>query len=224
MAVPWSAPIKAAGQLSIFPTANVTKGPWAATFTNAIAAFNALSAQHKLKVTLTVVTQPPDPSGVGGADVQFDTLAGKATVTSFNQQFSHSMTGTELKGFTLQIKEQFTSATKTVTTMAKAFVWVPATPIAEKDFVTKKPRIADDSAKLVIAVHELIHVAGLDNAEHTDLTKGDLFSSPLLIQTRSKPPNGPRPDDTMVPFGATAPVMPPLVLTAPTISLIQSVW
>ncbi len=211
MPTQWSAPIKAAKQLSIFPTSRVTGGPWAKVFTKALAEFNALSAKHSLGVTFAVASSASDPSGVGGADVQFDTINGTANFISFNQTFSDKLSGDVMEGHTNLVKMTFGSST----TVAKAFIFVPATP----KIGGKTGRVIGDPGKLVIAAHELIHACGLDNSDHSSFSNADLFISPMEAN-QGKTPAG----DTMHPFGLTAPVMPPVVLAGPTITLIQNNW
>jgi hypothetical protein len=208
---PWSAPIRAAKQLTIFPTKRVTSGAWAKVFTQAVADFNALSGTQSLGVTFVVGSSAPDPSGVGGADVQFDTINGAAKFTCFNQVFSDSLSGVAMEGHTQLVMTTF----GTTTTIAKAFIFVPATP----KFKNGKGRVVGDPGKLVIAAHELIHACGLSNSDHSSFNNGDLFNSPMMGNEGSTPAK-----DTMTPFGLTAPVMPPIVLAAPTIALIQNNW
>lgn len=212
MATPWDDPIKATKQLSIFPTKKVTGGPWGKVFANAIAEFNKLSAKHSLNVTFVLATQPPDPSGVGGADVQFDTINGTSNFTSFNQPFSFTLSGAATLGHTSQIIQIFGSKSR----MAKAFIHVPATP----SFTGRFGRVLGDPAKLVMATHELIHACGLDEKnDHSSFSHPDIFFSPLQANQGTTPAL-----DTLTPFGLTSPVMPPLVLAAPTINLIQTNW
>jgi hypothetical protein len=211
MPTPWSNAIKAVKQLTIFPTSKVTGGPWAKVFTNALAEFNKLSAKHSLGVTFVVATTAPDPSGVGGADVQFDTINGTANFTSFNQAFSTTLSGNATAGDTEIVSEVFGSKK----TIAKAFVFVPATPKVG----SATGRVVGDPVKLVIAAHELIHACGLDNSDHSSFAKADLFFSPMQVSQGATPAA-----DSLTPFGLSAPVMPPLVLAAPTIKLIQTNW
>jgi hypothetical protein len=212
MPVPWDDPIKATKQLSIFPTSKVTSGPWAKAFTNALAEFNKLSNKHSLGVTFVLVKNAPDPSGVGGADVQFDTINGKANFTCFNKPFSFTLAGTALLGHTSTISQVFGSKER----VAKAFIHVPATP----SFGGRTGRVLGDPGKLVMAAHELIHACGLDEKkDHSSLSNAEIFFSPMQAIQGATPS-----DDRMTPFGLSAPVMPPLVLAAPTIKLIQTNW
>ncbi|WP_374309906.1 hypothetical protein [Methylocella sp.] len=211
MPTPWTAAVKAAGRLSIFPTPNVAKGAWGKVFAKAMADVNALSAKHSLGVVFVLATSPPDPSGVGGADVQFDTINGTASFTAFNQSFSDKLSGDAMEGHTNLVKQVFGSNA----TVAKAFTYVPATP----KIGGAKGRLLGDPGRLVIAAHELIHALGLDNSDHSSLSSADLFSSPMEAQQGTAPAA-----DTLHPWGLTAPVMPPIVLAGPTITLIQNNW
>ncbi len=209
MPTPWSAPIRAARQLSIFPTSKVTGGPWKTVFTKALAEFNALSTKHSLGVTFSLAATAPDPSGVGGADVQFDTINGTVNFTCFNQAFSDNLSGTAMEGHTRSVMQVF-GANRTI---AKAFIFVPATPQSGK-------RVVGNPMKLLMAVHEMIHACGLDNADHSSLTNNaDVFVSGLQFQAGANPDA-----DRGTPFGMSTPVMPPIVLAQPTITLIQNNW
>ncbi|VTZ27058.1 conserved hypothetical protein [Methylocella tundrae] len=210
MPTPWSAPIKAAKQLSIFPTSKVTGGPWKAVFTKALAEFNALSAKHSLGVTFAIASSAPDPSGVGGADVQFDTINGTANFTCFNQAFSDKLSGNAMEGHTKVISQVFGS-TKSI---AKAFIFVPATPRVG----AASSRVVGDPVKLVIATHEMIHACGLDNSEHTALKDADLFFDVPSLRDKVHPA------DDRIAVGNPIVEMPPLFLSAPTIKLIQTNW
>jgi hypothetical protein len=206
---PWSDPIKATKQLKIFPTANVSGGPWAGVFKNALAEFNKLSAKHSLGVSFVLAMSAPDPSGVGGADVQFDAINGTVNFTCFNQAFSETLGGTDLIGHTSNVMQVFGS-TKTI---AKAFIFVPAT----QSFGAGIGRGVGDPVKLVIAAHELIHACGLDNSEHSK-NNGDLFFG--FPSAREKV----HPADDRLAVGNPAKEIPPLFLVAPTIKLIQTNW
>lgn len=211
MPTPWTAQVRAAKQLSIFPTSRVTKGPWAKVFSQAMTDVNALSAKHSLGVVFVLATSAPDPSGVGGADVQFDTIAGTASFTAFNQTFTDKLSGDVMEGHTNLVKQILGSST----TIAKAFTYVPATP----KIGGPKGRGLGDPGKLVIAAHELIHALGLDNSDHSSFSAGDLFNSPMEANSGRTPAG-----DTMHPWGLTAPIMPPVVLSSATVALIQSNW
>jgi hypothetical protein len=143
--------------------------------------------------------------------VQFDTINGKSDFICFNKTFSFTLAGTALQGHTSIISQVFGSRKE----IAKAFIHVPATPMIGD----LHPRGLGDPAKLVIAAHELIHACGLDDSEHSSLSDPDLYSSPLQSQQGVAPAN-----DSTTPFGLTSPVMPPLVLAGPTITLIQNNW
>jgi hypothetical protein len=67
--------------------------------------------------------------------------------------------------------------------------------------------------KLCIAVHELVHAAGLSNGEHG---QGDIFFGFPQLRT------GTRPGDDRLASDAT--VMPPIVFGPQTIARIRSNW
>jgi hypothetical protein len=209
MATSWEDPIKKTKHLSIFPTSDVTSGAWAGVFSNALTEFNKLSSHHHLGVTVVKSATPPDPSGPGGADVQFDTLSGTKTFMSFGQQFSQTLDGNGVIAATQQIKTVVFSTTR----IAKAFIYVPATPSTSPP----NTRVVGDPVKLVIAVHELIHACGLENSDHTG-TDGDVFFGFPSLRERV------RPADDRLAVGSPAKELPPIVLVPATVKLIQANW
>ncbi|ACK52799.1 hypothetical protein Msil_3918 [Methylocella silvestris BL2] len=210
MPTPWPDYVKTTKRLTIFPTSSVTSGPWGKVFSKAIAEFNTLSANNSLGVTFALGSSAPDPSGVGGADVQFSTINGAVQFTCLDHQFSYTLAGTALQGHTSVVKSGFDASSMKV---AKAFICVPATP------TNSLRRIMGDPAKLVLAAHELIHACGLDDTDHTSFAAADLFFYPLQDNPGSTPSG-----DTLTPFGKSTPAMPPLVLSSDTIKLIQTNW
>lgn len=206
MATPWEDPIKASKSLSIFAGSSVTGGAWAKVFTDAIAQFNSLSAANSLGVTFTQASSAPDPSGVGGADVQFEAASGTVSFMSFGQQISVTTDGKSLRGDTKQVKTVFGNTVR----IAKAFIVVPATPQVDALPV----RGVGDGVKLVIAVHELIHALGLSNADHSP---DDLFHGSPQPRAGAKPE-----DDKLEVNGPRR--LPPLFLASKTIAAIQTNW
>jgi hypothetical protein len=206
MATPWDDPIKKNKALTVFPGASVTGGAWASVFASAIQEFNKLSKAHKLGVTLSQGTTVPNPSGVGGSDVQFEAGNGSVTFTSFGQSISVTVNGNGLTGDTQQVKLVFGSVQK----IAKAFIVVPATPQVNAN----PPRDVGDGVKLVMAVHELIHACGLSNADHNP---DDLFNGFPQVRAGSKP------QDDKIEVNQNK-RLPPLFLSAKTIGVIQANW
>ena len=180
MAIPWEDRIRNTKQLSVFPGPKVTKGSWKAVFASALKEFNRLSNSLNLGVTLIgppQVTAPPDPSGFGGANVQFEIGNGTCNFTSFNTQFSITLDGDRANGETQHVKTVFNGITR----IAQAFIFVPATP---RITLNPSSRPAGDAVRLVIAVHELIHACGLEGStgsvgDHTQNGDLDVFFHPI---------------------------------------------
>jgi len=206
MATPWEDPIKASKSLSIFAGTSVSGGAWGQVFSDAIAQFNRLSLANSLGITFRQANTAPDPSGVGGADVQFEAASGTVTFVSFGQQISVAASGTALNGDTKQVMTVF-GVTKRI---AKAYIVVPATPQVNAN----PTRGVGDGVKLVIAVHELIHACGLANADHSP---DDLFNGYPQVRAGSKPQ-----DDKLEVNGPKT--LPPLFLASKTIAAIQNNW
>jgi hypothetical protein len=209
MAFQWEEPIRKSHKLSVFPGASVQSGVWSSVFGEAIKEFNKLSSAHGLGVTLSLSSTPPDPSGVGGADVQFEAGSGVVNFTSFGQKISVSVNGTSLGGDTQQV----ITVVNSVKRIAKAFIVVPATP----QINAPQPRgvsAVGDGVKLVIAVHELFHACGLSNSDHN---QDDLFAG--FPQTRA----GSKAADDKLEVNNNK-VLPPLFLSAKTVARIQTLW
>jgi hypothetical protein len=176
---PWEDPIKARKVLTVYPTAKIT-GEWERTFRAAIAKFNELSDQNQLGVKLESPANvtPPNPKGPGGAEVQFDLGNGRLEFAAEGQKFvAKNSAGNELNfspfethGYTGIVKVVGASGPRIV----RAFVFMPETPKVQAFLKYGKGpndyRMADrpvgSGVRLFIAVHEFIHVCGLDNGEH----------------------------------------------------------
>ena len=206
IATPWEDPIKRSKTLTVFPGGSVAGGAWGSVFANAIKEFNRLVAAHTLGITLSQSATPPHPSGVGGADVQFEAGNGNVSFTSFGQQFSVSVNGNSLGGDTRQVKTVFGAVQR----IAKAFIVVPATP----QINANPPRAVGDGVMLFIAVHELIHACGLSNGDHNP---DDLFSGFPQARAGNK-----RQDDKLEVNQQKR--LPPLFLTTKTAGVIQALW
>jgi hypothetical protein len=191
-------------------------------FKKALQEFNALSARHKLKVTLVETTTKPSEQDASGADVQFDAVNGQQTIKALGQTFTTinrggvpepiQISGTGTEGLTITLGRSGTE---------KAFIFVPITPMA-----FSPTRLVGDPVKLFIAVHEFFHVCGLTNAEHSpehnaDAFIGTPFVTPQLI-VDPKDPDGDRISTGV--FGVNQKRFPPITLSARNVGLIQNNW
>ena len=207
MATPWENPIRKAKQLTICPGATIAKSTWATILPNAVTEFNALATANSLGVTFAQVSTPPDPNGPAGADVLFETANGAVTFVSFGTTFSLTVDGSALIGHTQTVR----TVIKNVEKIAKAFIFVPATPQGGSG---KSKREVGPGVKLVMLVHEMIHACGLSNGDHGN---DDVFFGFPQLRMGSKAA------DDKLEASSTA-VMPPIVMSANTAKLIQSVW
>jgi hypothetical protein len=204
----WERAILNTNQLKIFAGTNASAGSWARIFDQAIREFNSLSNSLNLGVTFVRSTIPPHPSGVGGADVQFETTSGQVNFVAFNQPFSINVDGDGLIGHTQLIM----SVTRNRKRIGKAFIFLPVTPKAS----SSRGRDVGDGVKLVMAVHEMIHACGLSNADHSPAATPDLFFAFPQLDTDSNPANDKISVDPIR--------MPPLVISSRTQLLIQLIW
>src|ERR1700736_3150278 len=204
MATPWEDPIRKGKQLTICPGTMIAKSSWAKTLPDAVKEFNALSTANSLGVTFVQSSTPPDPNGPAGADVLFQTANGAVTFVSFGTNFSLTVDGSGLIGHTQLIKTVFNNVEK----VAKAFVFVPATPQGGSG---KAQREVGPGVKLVMLVHEMIHACGLSIPDHSS---DDIFNGFPQLRMGSNAAGD------KVEASSTA-IMPPLVMLAKTAKLIQ---
>lgn len=177
MLTPWKNSVKKRKQLTVFPTKQVTKGPWYKVFQDALNDFNRLSSLHKLGVTLTETATPPDSEDADspkGANVQFDIAPGKKYgFRAHGRDFEFAITGLD-GGHTRPI--QFTPNGR----MLQAFIFLPAS--IQADDSPPPVREAGDKFKVALVVHEFIHACGLHGAEHSPGgADADVFFSPLNL-------------------------------------------
>jgi hypothetical protein len=218
--------------LTVFATPAVTGGIWNLVFKKALQEFNRLSSQQKLKVTLVETTTKPSEDDSSGADVQFDAVSGPQTIKAFRQTMTTisrggvdvpiEVPGDSTDGLTIPIGRATTPAGFLI--VEKAFVFVPITPMAR----TSPDRLVGDPVKLVIAVHELLHVCGLRNEDHSPQNNSDVFIgtpvvTPQLDTIDPKNPDRDRVSNGGV-FGRDKRSFPPITISARTAGLIQKNW
>ena len=196
--------------LTVFADQSVKKdADWFRVFKDALVKFNAL----KLGVTLVEEPKdPPDAVTLAGAHVQFATGAGTITAKGRGKPMTDNLIGTELHGRTFTFRDPG---------IAKAFIFVPATPM-----IGGSGRQVGDGIRLYIAIHELLHACGLEDSDHNPEANPDVFCSeptasmnPIQGQTaagdRMRVGN-PRPDNKNV--------FPPISANGRTRSGIQRLW
>ena len=233
MPTPWEDSVKNCNpkQLTIFVAPTLSK-PWRRAFDDALKTFNKLSRDNQLGVTMVAPDNAtkPEPDGEGGADVQFDTGNGDLAFTALGQDhLIKNFSGAAMHGNTQLIKRQFGSQPLRI---RRAFVFVPETPMVSaqmkvgRDKFNDVQREAGHGIKHFIAAHELIHVCGLDNSDHT--TYGP--DADLMV-AQPQPFSGPfnRPDeDKLMLHLATRPkpnvFSPPIFLKQATVDLIKANW
>lgn len=226
MSMPWDDRIKNRDpkQLTIFVAPRVNK-PWRRAFDAALKTFNQLSAHHRLGVTMAESQTQPAPDGDGGADVQFDMGNGDLTFAVLGEtKVVKGFAGTSMHGSTQLVSRQGGP-------IQKAFVFVPETPMVSAMMKSGRDynpvqREAGHGIKHFIAAHELIHVCGLENSDHTQAgLNADLF----IAQPQPDAGLFNRPDqDRLMLYLATRPkpnvFAPPIFLKTAAIDLIKQNW
>jgi hypothetical protein len=224
--VPWLDHIKRTGKLTIFIDDSIGRAGWAQVFRNAILEFNKLSRDHKLGVTLVAQADQNKANvearaAAGDIEFSYPPDIPKETIR-FDSTKPHGLTRTVMtKIVDRGTVQQFR--------VVKAFIHVPSTP---RGIRNGTPSPVGDPVKLVIAVHELIHVCGLvDNSEHS---VDDVFSWPNL-RMGNKPsedrvgtlggqytfPGKPGEPDRV---GHRVLEMPPILLKRETAEKIRQLW
>ncbi len=229
-------------QLTVFPDSSVTGGPWNTVFADALQQFNMLSSSLNLGVTLVdarSTTPPlgrPDSNGIDGADVLFQAVNGPINFVLMgsplvnpdtNQPFE--LGGDGIHGLTLTPAFDFP---KEGVRIVKAIVSVPLTPsgLAGPAGQQKKRPVGRGVMKF-IAVHELVHATGLDNASHSPEAIPDVFCGPPISFPQYVA--GSAPDDDRVELKSPNKTAsgfipgvfaPPITMSARTASMVFLLW
>jgi hypothetical protein len=192
MGTAWINGVQSSKQLTVFKAPNVFAG-WSTALSTALTRFNDLSTKLTLGVKFVMTSTAPDPNTTSGANVQFATANGAYAVQGMGAQVTGTLAGTANSGETRQVILNGQ--------LAKAFVFVPARS-QHHDFM-----------KVCMAVHELIHAAGLHNSDHSSDADPDVFCSSLT------------PAGGGVQCGLFANrTMPPIWMTLRTAQKIQALW
>jgi hypothetical protein len=231
-------------QLTVFPDSSVTGGPWNTVFTDALLEINFLFSSLQLGITLidarstTPPTGPPNSNGIDGADVLFQAVNGPINFTLLGQKLMDPnrdppgpfvLSGNGIHGLTL--KPEFPLGGEGLRIL-KAVVSVPITPMCTAGPVGKqKYRPVGKEVMKFIAVHELVHVTGLNNAEHSPEFNPDVFCGPPISNPQIDPDENPDKDrirlkpPNMTPTGFIPGVYaPPITISARTANLIRWIW
>lgn len=214
-------------QLTIFVAPRLSK-PWRRAFDDALKTFNQLSRSNQLGLTMVESTTMPAPDGDGGADVQFDMGKGDLTYTALGATtVVKGYSGTSMHGNTQLVSLKVGNQPGPI---QRAFIFVPETPMVNalmqvgRAKFNQVQREAGHGIKHFIAAHELIHVCGLLNSDHTHLgANADLFVE------QPQPNSGPfnKPDEDRILLHLTSPrnvVAPPIFLKKATVDLIKANW
>lgn len=118
--------------------------------------FNGVAKAHKLP--MRVKASPKPPKDGGGADIAINTATDKISLTfPGHDPVAETFNATAKHGRTLLLDRK--------SELVKAFVFLPATP---KVNTPGGVRAVGPKVLMVIALHELLHACGLENADHGD--------------------------------------------------------
>jgi hypothetical protein len=142
--------------------------------------------------------------------VQFEAGNNQVSFTFQGTQHSLKMDGNGLVGRTQLVKVSINASDFRV---EKAFIFVPATPRTGGGTSREVGR----GPQLVMAVHELIHAAGLSNQDHSPASKPDVFYGFPTLDTGSRPQD----DRIRLPDNR---ILPPIWMSNETARTIAGVW
>ncbi|MGI9013073.1 MAG: hypothetical protein ACR2GY_02365 [Phycisphaerales bacterium] len=205
MPTPWIDSVKQSGQLTVYSGTGVAR-QWSTIISRAIREFNSLSARHQLGVTLVTSSTAPE-SGGGGADVNVEVANGQISFTYDGTTYAGTFNGTAMHGLTRQVARN--------NRMEKAFVYLPSNA---KVNTPRGQRAVGQKVLELIAIHEFVHAAGLQNSDHQP---DDLFQAMPQVD-----PGSSAAGDRVryQPRGGRYQWMPPYVMSAATINLIKQAW
>lgn len=198
----WIGTVRSKGQLRV-AAEGLSGGNWGTIYDKALKNFNLLMKDKGINLELVAATKEAP-----AADVTVRSAAKQASFNYSGGSYSKAFDGNGMHGLTVTLSDAATSE------ISEAHVFVPATPrITQSD---PKSRLLGAEGCLFILVHELIHAAGLDNAEHT---LDDVFCYPGEFVKGNTAA-----DDRLQPWGGLGKPMPPFVLSSKTIAGLQQAW
>ena len=199
MAMPWVNSVRSTGQLTAHLASGLTGG-WLSIVNDAIAEFNRLSQRHSLGVTIETVDDD------ASANIIIDTGNGQVSFTYEGTTYAGNFDGRRMHGWTRLVNDG--------SSVVKAYVYLPSDPQINEP--SSGQRAVGDEVKKVIAVHELVHAAGLTNDDHQT---SDLFQASPDVDITVR---GDRVRYQV--RGGNYQYMPPMRLASETISLIRQNW
>lgn len=197
MAISWTKEVAQSGELKVYSDASVG-GKWKTAVSNSLAAFNRhaggrpkfVEVRDRKTANVEVIV------GSGNVKVEYD-----------GQEFNKTVIGIRTAGFTRLLHTEGGP-------VEKAFVLLPATPMINSP---GKTRYTGIKVMTFIAMHELVHATGLEDADHTP---GDVFEGNPSLRLGS----GPDDDVVEVTNGRKKKPMPDPVLSAVTLAKIAKNW
>ena len=204
MGMSWTDSVKRRGQLVISAAGSAMGGGWGPIVRQAVNDFNSLSRRNRLGVAFAFSTGRGDAGG--NADVVIRTGHGNISCSHDSATVSEQFSGYAMHGRTFTFSRN--------NRIEKAFVFLPLQPRVN---TPRGMRPVGPGVKKVIAAHELVHVCGLSNAEHSN---NDLFIGFPSVD----PGNTPAQDRVSFYVGSRRRTMPPLIIAASTCNAVRSLW
>jgi hypothetical protein len=206
MGASWIRNIRRSKTLHVYQDPLLSSSRWAKIFKPGIDECNRLYKSKNLGITFRVSGSVP--TARGGANVWVRVAQSSINLQYKNVNKKTPFNGRYLHGYTALLSGETTHE------IEKAYIFLPADP----HISTNTPsgplyRKVGEGVMKVIFVHELIHACGLHNSDHTN---DDIFKGRPNVDYGSTPQG-----DKVVVGGRK---MPPLYLSAATVSKIKSLW
>lgn len=200
---PWIRSVRESGQLSVYKGGSLI-GDWSAAFDRAMDDLNALCRQQNLGVQLVQTTEPADPSGMGGANVQVE-VGLSFSISGLGPSLTASVENGRAHGSTAKYAVPQSGASDLA--IVRALVLCPPS-------VSPEGRGGGVGVKLVVMAHELVHALGV--GIHSPYEQNDLMNSSF------EPELGGDRLHTVNYTGRR--FMPPIGISGPTAQAIRGLW
>jgi hypothetical protein len=202
--MPWNQATRRTRRLIVRIGATASGSPWRAVVRESIQEFNALSRRHNLGVTLDL-----QAGSTGACDALIEIGSGTISCQFGGRARTEAFRGDITHGRTLVFQRSGL--------IEKAFVFLPANPMASATRAGGGRAPVGPPVKKYIAVHELIHACGPTDDDHS---VNDIFHRNPDVLGAS------RPADDRVTFlrGGQLVRMPPIEMMPGTISCIRALW
>ena len=204
MSKAWKPSIQRRGKLSVYFDASTRSAVWSHVLGNVLHEFNVVAERHGINLRLSSSDQVP--TATAGAEVAVHVASGDVAMTFCGKEVTEEIISTAMGGATRPVDEEG-GKTK------KAIVFLPSKPQIS---VPKGPRGVGSKVLMFIALHELLHAAGMEDSDHA---QSGLFQTFPEVDAGSSPDH----DRVRSQRGAHA-WMPPFTLAPDSVQTMLDLW